>query len=80
MVPDTFRLTDEISIMKYICKEFWISLFSKQIDNLRTNNSVKKTKFFSIEKIKIIKKGLLMAQFHYTYIRLGNICVAGQQL
>jgi hypothetical protein len=40
MVPDTFRLTDDISIMKYICKEFWISLFTKQIDNLRTNNSV----------------------------------------
>lgn len=40
MVPDTFRLTDEISVMKYICKEFWISLFTKQIDNLRTNNSV----------------------------------------
>jgi hypothetical protein len=41
MVPDTFRLTDEISVMKYLCKEFWTSLFSKQIDNLRTNNSVK---------------------------------------
>jgi hypothetical protein len=50
------RLTDDVSIMKYVCKgicivlfikffnrinylEFWITLFSKQIDNLRTNNS-----------------------------------------
>ena len=39
MFPDTFRLTDDISIMKYICKEFWINMFGKQIDNLRTNNS-----------------------------------------
>jgi trafficking protein particle complex subunit 6 len=39
MAPDTNRLTDDISIMKYICKEFWISIFGKQIDNLRTNNS-----------------------------------------
>ncbi len=42
MLPDTFRLTDDISVMKYICKEFWTNMFSKQIDNLRTNNSVKK--------------------------------------
>lgn len=41
MVPDTNRLTDDITIMKYICKEFWMCLFSKQIDNLRTNNSVR---------------------------------------
>ncbi|RNA21367.1 trafficking particle complex subunit 6B, partial [Brachionus plicatilis] len=39
MVPDTYRFTDEIGIMKYVCKEFWTSMFSKQIDNLRTNNS-----------------------------------------
>lgn len=38
MSPDTARLIDEVSIMKYICKEFWISLYMKQIDNLRTNN------------------------------------------
>lgn len=32
------RLTDEVSIMKFICKEFWLSIFNKQIDNLKTNN------------------------------------------
>lgn len=41
MVPESYRLTDEISVMKYVCKEFWTSLFSKQIDNLRTNNSAR---------------------------------------
>ena len=39
MAPDTLRFTDDISVMKYICKEYWTSLFAKQIDNLRTNNS-----------------------------------------
>jgi hypothetical protein len=43
MAPETTRLCDEISIMKYICKEFWNAVFNKQIDNLRTNNSVTKT-------------------------------------
>lgn len=34
---DTPRFKDELDLMKYICKEFWVLLFSKQIDNLRTN-------------------------------------------
>ena len=45
MAPDTSRLCDDISVMKYICKEYWTLLFSKQIDNLRTNNSVRNIKF-----------------------------------
>jgi len=39
LAPDTVRFTDDISIMKYLCKDYWTALFSKQIDNLRTNNS-----------------------------------------
>lgn len=30
---------EELDIMKFICKEFWSSIFKKQIDNLRTNRS-----------------------------------------
>jgi len=25
--------------MKYLCKDYWTALFTKQIDNLKTNNS-----------------------------------------
>ncbi|CAG0886221.1 unnamed protein product, partial [Cyprideis torosa] len=32
------RFKDELDIMKFICKEFWTSLFGKQIDVLRTNH------------------------------------------
>ena len=34
---DTPRFKDELDLMKFICKDFWVMLFSKQIDNLRTN-------------------------------------------
>ena len=49
MAPEATRLCDEISIMKYICKEFWNAVFNKQIDNLRTNNSVIKIKIYYFE-------------------------------
>lgn len=64
MVQESNRFTDEIGIMKYVCKEFWMSLFSKQIDNLRTNNSV-----FKIFKLKFL-----------FFVCLGNFCFARQQL
>ncbi|RWS28735.1 trafficking protein particle complex subunit 6B-like protein [Leptotrombidium deliense] len=35
---DCQRFKDELDVMKFICKEFWSSLFKKQIDNLRTNH------------------------------------------
>ena len=28
----------EVNVMKFICKEFWIEIFRKQIDKLQTNN------------------------------------------
>jgi len=37
--PDTARFTDDINVMKYLCKDYWSAMFNKQIDNLRTNNS-----------------------------------------
>ncbi|XP_041429186.1 trafficking protein particle complex subunit 6B isoform X5 [Xenopus laevis] len=35
---DTARFKDELDIMKFVCKDFWTSVFKKQIDNLRTNH------------------------------------------
>jgi hypothetical protein len=32
------RLQDHLEIMKFICKEFWMALFQKQVDNLKTNH------------------------------------------
>lgn len=35
---DTSRYKDELDTMKFICKDFWSTLYKKQIDNLRTNH------------------------------------------
>lgn len=35
---DIPRLNEPMDIVKFICKEFWILLFKKQIDNLKTNH------------------------------------------
>lgn len=38
LTKDTVRFKDELDVMKFICKDFWTSVFKKQIDNLRTNH------------------------------------------
>uniref|UniRef100_A0A8C6QDB4 Trafficking protein particle complex 6B n=1 Tax=Nannospalax galili TaxID=1026970 RepID=A0A8C6QDB4_NANGA len=38
LTKDTARFKDELDIMKFICKDFWTTVFKKQIDNLRTNH------------------------------------------
>lgn len=35
---DSSRFKDDLDIMKFICKDFWNSVFKKQVDNLRTNH------------------------------------------
>uniref|UniRef100_A0A674PRK0 Trafficking protein particle complex subunit 6B n=1 Tax=Takifugu rubripes TaxID=31033 RepID=A0A674PRK0_TAKRU len=40
LTKDTARFKDELDVMKFICKDFWTSVFRKQIDNLRTNHQV----------------------------------------
>ena len=32
------KFKDELELMKFICKDYWMCLFRKQIDNLRTNH------------------------------------------
>ncbi|KAF4526682.1 hypothetical protein B566_EDAN010111 [Ephemera danica] len=32
------RFKDELETIKFICTDFWTSIYKKQIDNLRTNN------------------------------------------
>ncbi|KAF9996384.1 Trafficking protein particle complex subunit 33 [Entomortierella chlamydospora] len=35
---DRLRFTDNLDVVKFICKEVWMFLFKKQIDNLKTNH------------------------------------------
>ncbi|KAJ1964519.1 hypothetical protein GGI12_001364 [Dipsacomyces acuminosporus] len=32
------RLTDTLDIVKFVCKDVWMILFSRQVDNLKTNH------------------------------------------
>lgn len=38
LTKDFPRFKDELDMIKFICKEFWTSIYKKQIDNLRTNH------------------------------------------
>lgn len=33
-----FRFKDDLETMKFVCTDFWTSIYKKQIDNLRTNH------------------------------------------
>ncbi|KAJ3073018.1 Trafficking protein particle complex subunit 33 [Podochytrium sp. JEL0797] len=35
---DRPRFADNLEIVKFICKDFWLTVFNKQIDNLKTNH------------------------------------------
>ncbi|KAF0975820.1 hypothetical protein FDP41_005147 [Naegleria fowleri] len=34
----TTRFADDLDIIKFICKEFWLEVFRKPVDNLKTNH------------------------------------------
>lgn len=38
LTRDRPPLTSELDIMKFICKDLWINLYKKQMDNLKTNH------------------------------------------
>ena len=38
---DRQRLGDTLEIIKFICKDFWMEVYRKQIDKLQTNNRVR---------------------------------------
>ena len=35
---DKPRFTDTLEIIKFICKDFWMEVYRKQVDKLQTNN------------------------------------------
>lgn len=41
MTKDRPRFHDTLDVIKFVCKEFWLSIFKKQIDNLKTNHRVR---------------------------------------
>lgn len=37
---DRPRFTDQLDVIKFLCKDLWMVVFKKQIDNLKTNHRV----------------------------------------
>ena len=37
---DRPRFTDSLDVIKFLCKDLWMVVFKKQIDNLKTNHRV----------------------------------------
>src|SRR5450432_657136 len=37
---DRPRFTDNLDVIKFLCKDLWTIVFKKQIDNLKTNHRV----------------------------------------
>ena len=38
---DTPRFKNELDAVVFMCKQFWLLAFNKQIDNLKTNHQVR---------------------------------------
>lgn len=38
---DRPRFSDNLDVIKFLCKDLWSILFRKQIDNLKTNHRVR---------------------------------------
>ncbi|CAO3633523.1 unnamed protein product [Mucor hiemalis] len=41
---DRPRFVDTLDVVKFICKDLWTIMFKKQIDNLKTNHRVNRSK------------------------------------
>ncbi|VDM16637.1 unnamed protein product [Hydatigera taeniaeformis] len=48
------RFTSEIEIVKFICRGFWSHLFQKDINTLKTNNTVRKSNLHSLGCVCIL--------------------------
>ena len=35
---DRARFLDQTEVILFLCKEFWLDVFKKRVDNLKTNN------------------------------------------
>ncbi|KAF1329823.1 Transport protein particle component, bet3, partial [Globisporangium splendens] len=40
-VKDRPRMLEPLDVIKFVCKDFWILIFKKQIDKLQTNHRVR---------------------------------------
>ncbi|GLV40125.1 TRAPP subunit 33 [Carabus blaptoides fortunei] len=65
------RFKDELDTVKFICTDFWSSIYKKQIDNLRTNHQgvyvLQDNAFRFLTKLSNSKQYLEIAPRYVTY-------------
>ncbi|XP_036413591.1 trafficking protein particle complex 6b-like [Colossoma macropomum] len=78
----TFK--DDLDIMKFLCKDFWTSIFRKQVDNLRTNHQgtyvLQDNKFALLTQVSSGKQHLEEAPKYLAYscgLIRGALCNLG---
>lgn len=67
---DRPRFTETLEIIKFICKDFWVDVYRKQIDKLQTNNRVSvihfacayATLYMLTTKLALFGQGVYMLQ------------------
>ncbi len=62
-------LANHLDIIKFICKDLFLYVFSKQIDNLRTNHRVRRarSRFTSqFRKIVLLTSSRVYSSFNHT--------------
>ncbi len=41
-------MSEPLDVIKFVCKDFWILIFKKQIDKLQTNHRVWLLRYYSV--------------------------------
>lgn len=85
---DCPRFKDELDLMKFICKDFWMALYKKQVDNLRTNHQgvyvLLDSRFKLLTQISNTKQYMELAPKYFAFpcglirgalANLGVICI-----
>ena len=69
---DRPRFTETLEIIKFICKDFWVDVYRKQIDKLQTNNRV------SVIHFACAYATLYYAHYETCSVWTGRLHAAGQ--
>lgn len=43
-------MLEPLDVIKFVCKDFWIAIFKKQIDKLQTNHRVQHAAYLSCDQ------------------------------
>lgn len=70
LVKDRPRFTDTLDTIKFICKEVWVAVWDKQVDNLRTNHRVR---LHFVPFLLLLRVNTFIADFC-----LGSVRITGQ--